>query len=34
MLLALKVGGIAVFTTRTQYLTEYGYGNYMEQLEQ
>jgi len=34
MLLALKVGGIAVFTTRTQYLTEYGYGQYMEKLEQ
>lgn len=33
MLLALKVGGIAVFTTRTQYLTEYSYGTYMDKLE-
>jgi hypothetical protein len=32
MLLALKKGGIAIFTTRIEYLTKYGYGPYMEGL--
>jgi hypothetical protein len=32
MLLALKTGGIACFATRTEYLTKYGYGPYMQQL--
>ena len=32
MLLALKEGGIAVFATRTEYLTKYGYGEYMKKL--
>ena len=32
MLLALKVGGIAIFTTRTEYLTLYGYGPYLKKL--
>jgi len=34
MLLALKQGGYAVFATRTQYLTQYGYGPYMKELEE
>ena len=34
MLLSLKTGGHAIFTTRTEYLTKYGYGPYMEKLEQ
>ena len=33
MLLALKVGGIATFTSRVEYLETYGYGAYMEMLE-
>ena len=33
MLLALKQGGIAVFTTRIEYLTTYGYGDYIKKLE-
>jgi len=33
MLLSLKVGGIAVFTTRVEYLTKLGYGPYIEKLE-
>ena len=32
MLLSLKVGGHAVFTTRDEYLTKYGYGPYIERL--
>jgi len=32
MLLALKTGGVAVFATRTEYLTKYGYGDYMQKL--
>jgi predicted TPR repeat methyltransferase len=31
-LLTLKKGGLAVFATRTEYLTKYGYGPYMEKL--
>ena len=34
MLLALKQGGIAVFTSRIEYLETYGYGPYMDKLEQ
>ena len=33
MLLALKKGGIAAFTTRTMYLEKYGYGKRIEELE-
>lgn len=32
MLLALKVGGYAVFATRTMYLEKYNYINKMEEL--
>ena len=32
MLLALKQGGIAVFTTRTMYLTQYKYGEKIQAL--
>jgi len=32
MLLSCKTGGIAVFATRTEYLTKYGYGDYMAKL--
>ena len=32
MILSLKQGGIAVFATRTEYLTKYGYGDYMKKL--
>lgn len=34
MLLALKVGGIAVFATRTMYLSMYGYEEKMKALEE
>ena len=34
MLMSLKVGGYAIFTTRVEYLTKYGYGPYIENLEQ
>ena len=34
MLLSLKQGGIAVFTSRTEYLESYGYGAYMQMLEE
>ena len=34
MLLALKQGGYAVFTTRTMYLTKYGYGDKLKELEE
>jgi hypothetical protein len=33
MLLSLRVGGIATFATRTEYLELYGYGAYMKKLE-
>jgi len=33
MLLSLKKGGIAVFSTREEYLTKYGYGPYIDGLE-
>ena len=33
MLLSLKSGGVAIFSTRVEYLTKYGYGEYMESLE-
>ena len=32
-LLTLRKGGIACFATRTEYLTKYGYGEYMNKLE-
>ena len=32
-LLTLKKGGLAAFATRTEYLTKYGYGEYMTRLE-
>jgi predicted TPR repeat methyltransferase len=32
MILSLKQGGIAIFATRTEYLTKYGYGDYMKKL--
>lgn len=32
MLLSLNKGGIAVFATRTEYLTKYAYGPYMKKL--
>uniref|UniRef100_A0A7S3MUJ7 Methyltransferase domain-containing protein n=1 Tax=Strombidium inclinatum TaxID=197538 RepID=A0A7S3MUJ7_9SPIT len=34
MLLSLKKGGVAVFATRTEYLTKYAYGPYMKKLEE
>ena len=34
MLLSLKQGGIAVFTSRIEYLESYGYGAYMQMLEE
>jgi len=34
MLLALKTGGYAVFSTRTMYLAMYGYGAKIKELEQ
>lgn len=33
MLLSLKVGGYAIFATRTMYLTQYGYGPRMNEIE-
>ena len=33
MLISLKTGGVAVFTSRVEYLEKYGYGAYMEMLE-
>lgn len=33
MLLALKVGGYAIFATRTEYLALYGYGDKIKSLE-
>ena len=33
MLLALKQGGIATFTSRIEYMEQYGYGPYLENLE-
>ena len=33
MLLALKAGGYAIFTTRVQYLTIYKYGEKLKELE-
>ena len=33
MLLALKTGGYAVFSTRTMYLTMYKYGEKIKELE-
>lgn len=33
MLLALKTGGYAVFSTRTMYLTMYSYGEKIKELE-
>ena len=32
MLLTLKTGGLAIFATRTEYLTKYEYGPYMKKL--
>ena len=32
MLLALKTGGYAIFTSRTEYLTSYRYAEYMQKL--
>ena len=32
MMLSLKTGGIACFATRTEYLTKYGYGPYMQTM--
>ena len=32
MLLSLKTGGYAIFSTRVEYLTKYAYGPYMEKL--
>jgi hypothetical protein len=34
MLLALKVGGYACFSTRTQYLTLYKYAEKIKELEE
>jgi hypothetical protein len=34
MLLALKVGGYACFSTRTMYLTQYKYGEKIKELEE
>ena len=34
MLLALKKGGYAIFATRTMYLTQYGYGDKIKELEE
>ena len=34
MLLSLRKGGIAVFATRIEYLTSYGYADYMKKLEE
>lgn len=34
MLLSLKVGGFAIFATRTMYLTQYGYGPRIKELEE
>ena len=34
MLMALKQGGLAAFSTRTMYLEKYGYGKRLEELEQ
>ena len=34
MLMALKTGGFAVFSTRTMYLTQYGYGDKIKALEE
>jgi len=34
MLLSLKQGGIAIFTSRTEYLEAYGYAPYMNKLEE
>jgi len=34
MILALKPGGLAIFATRTEYLTKYGYGPYIKKLEE
>ena len=34
MLLALKVGGYAVFATRTMYLEQYSYGTKIKELEE
>lgn len=34
MLMALKVGGFAVFATRTMYLTQYNFIEKMTQLEE
>ena len=33
MLIAMKAGGVAVFTTRTEYLEKFGYGKRMSELE-
>ena len=33
MLLSLKTGGFAIFTSRVEYLEKYGYGAYMDMLE-
>ena len=33
MLLALRKGGFAIFTSRTEYLIPYGYSEYMQKLE-
>lgn len=30
--MSLKTGGICIFTTRTEYLTKYSYGEAMEKL--
>ena len=32
MILSLKQGGIAIFATRTEYLTKYNYANYINKL--
>ena len=34
MLLALKKNGVAIFTSRVEYLEKYGYGPYIEKVEQ